>query len=198
MPQGVLVIISAPSGTGKSTICRKLLGRRKGLKYSVSATTRPPRPGEKNGRHYFFLTQEEFKRRIRRHEFLEWAVVHDEYYGTPRPFIEDELKKGSEILLAIDIQGAAAIRGKLPGSILIFVSPPSLDSLRERLSGRREPAESLAKRLANSKGEFAAAKNYDYIVVNDDLEKAVSQVECVLTAEGLRVGRRDIAELASV
>jgi len=198
MPQGVLVIISAPSGTGKSTICRKLLGRRKGLKYSVSATTRPPRPGEKNGRHYFFLTQEEFKRRIRRHEFLEWAVVHDEYYGTPRPFIEDELKKGSEILLAIDIQGAAAIRRKLPGSILIFVSPPSLDSLRERLSGRREPAESLAKRLANSKGEFAAAKNYDYIVVNDDLEKAVSQVECVLTAEGLRVGRRDIAELASV
>ena len=198
MPKGVLIILSAPSGTGKSTICRKLLGRRKGLKYSTSATTRLPRPGERNGRHYFFLTHEEFKRRIRCNEFLEWAVVHDEYYGTPRPFIEEELRRGAEVLLAIDIQGAAAIRRKLPDSVLVFVAPPSMGSLRERLAARGEPAESVAKRLANSRGEFAAAKRYDYVVVNDDLEKEVSQIECILIAESLKVGRRDIAELASV
>lgn len=198
MPKGVLIIISAPSGTGKSTICRKLLQRRKNLKYSVSCTTRPPRPGEKHGKHYFFLSREEFKRRIRHNDLLEWALVHDEYYGTPRSFIETATKSGSDVLLAIDVQGAAAIRRKLPDSILIFVAPPSLQSLRERLTGRRDAPESVAKRLANSKGELAAAKNYDYLVVNDDLEKAVSQIESILTAERLKVGRREISELVPV
>src|SRR4051812_10767663 len=110
MPKGTLVIISAPSGTGKSTICRKLLGKRKDLRYSVSCTTRVPRPGEKNGKHYFFLEKEEFKRKIARNEFLEWAVVHDNYYGTPRQYIEQSVKEGLHVLLAIDVQGASAIR----------------------------------------------------------------------------------------
>lgn len=193
MPKGSLVIISAPSGTGKSTICRKLLQRRKDLRYSISCTTRDPRPGEKDGKHYFFLNRDEFKRKIRRNEFLEWAVVHDEYYGTPRRFIEETLKDGNSILLAIDVQGAAAIRRKMPDAVLIFLSPPSLESLRERLAARRDSSESVAKRLANSKDEMSAAKNFDYLVVNDDLEKAVEQIESILTAESLKVGRQELA-----
>ncbi len=195
MPKGTLVILSAPSGTGKSTICRKLLQKRKDLRYSISCTTRQPRPGEKDGKHYFFLTRDEFKRKIRRSEFLEWAVVHDEYYGTPRKYIEETLQGGSSIMLAIDVQGAAAIRRKMPDAVLVFVTPPSLESLRERLAARRDSSESVAKRLANSKDELSAAKHYDYIVVNDDLEKAVEQIEAILTAESLKVGRQEAPAL---
>lgn len=198
MPKGVLILLSAPSGTGKSTICRKLLSRRKDLRYSVSCTTRSARPGEKEGKHYFFLGKEEFKRRIARNEFLEWAVVHDEYYGTPRQFIEATTRQGFGVLLAVDVQGAAAIRRRLADSILIFVAPPSLETLKERMTARRDDSRSVAKRLANSKGELAAAKNYDYLVVNDDLDKAVSQIEAILTAEGLRVARQGVSDLAPV
>lgn len=198
MPKGTLVIISAPSGTGKSTICRKLLGKRKDLRYSISCTTRLPRPGEKHGKHYFFLEKEEFKRKIARNEFLEWAVVHDNYYGTPRQFIDSSTKGGSHVLLAIDAQGAMAIRRKIPDSILIFVSPPSLESLKERMQARRDASHHIAKRLANSKGELSAAKHYDYFVVNDDLEKAVHQIDCIITAEALRVSRQETTDLAAV
>ncbi len=196
MPKGMLVIISAPSGTGKSTLCRRLLQRRKDLRCSVSCTTRSPRPGERHGKHYFFLTREDFKRKIQRGEFLEWAVVHDEYYGTPRHFIDQQIKEGHDTLLAIDVQGAAAIRRKIPDAVLIFLVPPSMESLKERLAARRDSSESVAKRLANSRGELTAAKNYDYLVVNDDLERAVDQVEAILTAERLRTSRQELRELA--
>jgi guanylate kinase len=198
MPKGILFIISAPSGTGKSTICRKLLQRRKDLRYSVSCTTRDPRPGEKNGKHYFFVAKEDFKRKIQRNEVLEWAEVHERFYGTPRPFIEQAVKDGFHTLLAIDAQGAAAIRRKMPDSVLIFVAPPSLETLKERMAARRDASDSIAKRLANSKGELSAAKTYDYLVVNDDLEKAVSQIDAIITAESLRVARQQISDLAAV
>lgn len=198
MPKGILFIISAPSGTGKSTVCRKLLGKRKDLRYSISCTTREPRPGEKNGKHYFFLSKEDFKRKIARNEFLEWAIVHDHYYGTPRSYIEQTVKERFHILLAIDVKGAAAIRRKIPESILIFLAPPSIETLKERMAARRDASDNIAKRLANSRGELSAAKNYDYLVVNDDLEKAVHQIECIITAEALRVARREISDLAAV
>lgn len=198
MPKGFLVILSAPSGTGKSTICKKLLARRKDLRYSISCTTRQPRPGERHGKHYFFLTKEEFKKKIQRNEFLEWAVVHDEYYGTPREYIEKTLKEGTSIMLAIDVQGAAAIHRKMPESVLIFVTPPSIESLKERLAARRDASESVAKRLANSKDELAHFKKYDYLVVNDDLEKAVAQVEAILVAESLKTSRYESLALAAV
>ncbi len=191
MRKGALIIISAPSGAGKTTICRKLLARRKDLHYSISCTTRAPRPGEKNGKAYFFLTREEFKRKISRNEFLEWAMVHDEYYGTPRHFVDDVVKKGDNVIMAIDVQGAMSIRRKHPSAILVFVLPPSLDALKSRLAARRDAQDSVAKRLANSRGELAAAKDYDYIVVNDDLERAVSQISSILTAETLRTSRLD-------
>lgn len=198
MPKGFLVILSAPSGTGKSTICRKLLARRKDLRYSISATTRDPRPGERDGKHYFFIDRAEFKRRIARNEFLEWAIVHDQYYGTPRSFVEGSTSEGMSVLLAIDIQGAAAIRRKMPESVLIFLAPPSIEALRERLTARKDASESVAKRLAAARAELAAAKNYDYLVVNDELERAVNQISSILTAEGLKVSRQDIHELAPV
>ncbi|MBI2787210.1 MAG: guanylate kinase [Elusimicrobia bacterium] len=191
MRKGALLIISAPSGAGKTTICRKLLARRKDLKYSVSCTTRPPRPGEKNGKHYFFLNREDFKRKIQRGELLEWAMVHDEYYGTPRHFIEEQTKKGLNVIMAIDVQGAMSIRRKHPAAILVFVLPPSMDELKARLAGRRDASEVVAKRLANSRGELAAAKDYDYVVVNDDLATAVEQISCILTAETLKTSRLD-------
>jgi guanylate kinase len=191
MPKGALVIISAPSGTGKSTVCRKLLQRRKELRYSVSCTTRAPRAGEKHGRHYQFLGAEDFKRRIQRHEFLEWAMVHGNYYGTPRRFIESSIQVGRWVLLAIDVQGAASIRRKLPESVLVFLLPPSWETLKERLAGRREDLRSAETRLANAGAELEAAKRYDYIVVNDDLDAAVSQIECIITAESLKTSRRE-------
>lgn len=195
MRKGALLIISAPSGAGKTTICRKLLARRKNLKYSVSCTTRIPRPGERNGKHYFFLSREEFKRKIQRGELLEWAMVHDEYYGTPRVFVEDQIKKGLNVIMAIDVQGAMSIRRKHPAAILVFVLPPSMDALKARLAGRRDASEIVAKRLANSRGELAAAKDYDYVVVNDDLATAVEQISCILTAETLKTSRLDPSHL---
>ena len=195
MRKGALLIISAPSGAGKTTICRKLLARRKDLCYSISCTTRRPRAGEKNGKHYFFLTSEDFKRKIRRGELLEWAMVHDEYYGTPRHFVEDQTRRGGNVIMAIDVQGAMSIRRKHPSAILVFVLPPSMNALKARLAGRRDASEAVAKRLANSRGELAAAKNYDYVVVNDDLERAVSQISCILTAELLKTSRLDPSHL---
>jgi guanylate kinase len=195
MRKGALLIISAPSGAGKTTICRKLLARRKDLRYSVSCTTRAPRPGERDGKHYFFLSREEFKRKIQRGELLEWAMVHDEYYGTPRRFVEDRVTHGANVIMAIDVQGAMSIRRKQPTAILVFVLPPSMDALKARLTGRRDATEAVAKRLANSRGELAAAKDYDYVVVNDSLEKAVDQIFCILTAETLKTSRLDPSHL---
>lgn len=198
MVKPFLIILSAPSGTGKSTVCRKLLEKRKDLTASVSSTTRQPRPGEKTGRDYCFLNQDEFKRKIQTHEFLEWAVVHDEYYGTSKRFIEAAIKKNCCPLLAIDVQGALAIKKKMPDSVLIFLAPPSLESLKIRLEKRQDPEDSVIKRIAGSKLELSAAKNYDYIVVNDDLEKAVSQIDSIIAAEKLRVFRQEMAELLPV
>lgn len=195
---GALLIISAPSGAGKTTLCRKLLARHKDLRYSVSCTTRAPRPGEKNGRHYFFLSREDFKRKIARNELLEWAMVHDEYYGTPRRYVENALQHGFDVIMAIDVQGARSVRRKQPSAVLVFVLPPSFETLKARLASRREAQDSAAKRLANSRGELAAIKDYDYVVVNEDLQKAVSQISSILTAESLRTARLDPSHLAAM
>ena len=190
-----LTILSAPSGTGKSTICRQLMKKRPDVFQSISSTTRLPRPGEKSGKDYYFLTVDQFKAKIQAQEFLEWATVHGEYYGTSRQAIEDLLRKGVYPLLAIDVQGAAAIKKKMPDAVLIFLAPPSLESLKIRLEKRRDSKDDMMKRLADSRDEILAAKNYDYIVVNDDLEKAVSQIDAIITAEKLKVSRQELSKL---
>ncbi|MEK7389494.1 MAG: guanylate kinase [Elusimicrobiota bacterium] len=197
MGKGVLLIISAPSGAGKTTICRKLLARRKDLSGSISCTTRRPRSGEKSGRDYFFIERDDFKRKIRRGDFLEWAIVHDEYYGTPRRCVESQINRGGNVILTIDVQGAMAVRRKYPSAILVFILPPSMAELKARLAGRRDPCDNVAKRMANSRGELAAAKNYDYVVVNDDLETAVSRLSCIMTAELLKTSRLNPSHLTS-
>ncbi|MBI4055985.1 MAG: guanylate kinase [Elusimicrobia bacterium] len=187
--RGFLVILSAPSGAGKSTICRKLLRLQKNLKYSVSATTRPARPGEKEGKHYHFVSPAEFKKRIRQRYFLEWARVHDRYYGTPRKFVEQWTRKGYNVLLAIDVKGALNIRKKYPDCILIFVLPPALRSLKERLLKRKDDRDSVHKRLLAARKEMKAIPRYDYAVVNDDLRRAINQIQAILTTESLKTHR---------
>lgn len=190
MRKGFLVIISAPSGAGKSSVCRALRKRDRSLRYSVSCTTRPPRPGETEGKHYHFLSRNEFKRRERRGEFLETALVHGNLYGTPRGFIESETLKGRVILLDIDVQGAEAIRKRRSGtgidSVTVFILPPSWKILEKRLRLRRDSSDSIKTRLANARGELKKAPRYDYWVVNDRLDKAVEHVAAIIQAERLR------------
>ena len=193
MHPGFPVIISAPSGTGKSTICRRLLARDKNLRSSVSCTTRFPRPSEKNGRDYHFVSVEEFKKRIHRNEFLEWAVVHDHYYGTPRRFLDENMAAGRVVLLAIDVQGANALRKKL-NAVTVFIIPPSWRSLEERLNSRQQdPVDSVYKRLSNAPAELNQARHYDYLVVNDSLDVAVENIEAIIKAEKLRTSRQDLS-----
>lgn len=191
MASGFLLIISAPSGTGKSTVCRRLLERDRTLRYSVSCTTRAPRPGETDGRHYFFLSEAEFKRKVRHDEFLEWAVVHGTYYGTPRRFIEREIRAGRVVVLAIDVQGAASIRRRERDGVTVFLLPPSWESLERRLKARRDTRETIERRLGGARAELKRAPEYDYWVVNDSLSEAVRQVECIIAAERRRARRQD-------
>jgi len=186
-----LLILSAPSGTGKSTVCRELRARDPELRYSVSCTTRPPRPGERNGRHYRFLTPSAFGRLRAAGGLLEWARVHGACYGTPRRFVEERIRAGEVILADIDVQGAAKIRKALRGAVVsVFLLPPSWRRLETRLRRRRDtdPA-AIRRRLRTARREIRRAGEYEYWVVNDRLADAVSRVESIIAAESLRAGR---------
>lgn len=198
MSAGFLLIISAPSGTGKSTVCRKLLERDPSLRYSISATTRARRPGETHGRHYFFLGRPDFQRRVRAGGMLEWAEVHGNFYGTPKRFIESSIRRGEVVVLAIDVQGAAAIRSRRRDAVTVFLLPPSWASLEQRLLHRRDSQDSVRTRLANARQELRRAREYDYWVVNDSLDEAVRQVEAVILSERLRSSRADGSRLAAI
>jgi len=194
MQEGFLVLISGPSGSGKSTICRKLRQRDRTLKYSVSCTTRERRPGERNGKHYFFVSPAEFRRLRRQGAFLESAGVHGCSYGTPRKAIEREIRTGNVVLLDIDVVGAELIRRRRRGrDVSIFVLPPSWEALRKRLRGRRDTDDTMRTRLANARRECRRAKDYTYWAVNDRLETAVEQIEAILLAERLKPRRHALA-----
>jgi guanylate kinase len=178
---GRLFIVSAPSGAGKSTLCRRLLARRPELRYSVSTTTRPPREGEVNGVDYWFTDQATFLAGIREGRWAEWAQVHDHYYGTSADFIAAERAAGRDVLLDIDVQGAAQLRATYPEAVTIFIMPPSMHVLRQRLEQRgADPAEVIAKRLANARQEMAQRGRYRYVVVNDRLDAAVEALEAIV------------------
>jgi guanylate kinase len=184
------VILSAPSGGGKTTIARHLLAARRDIGYSVSATTRAPRATELDGEHYHFLTRAEFEQRRDAGEFAEWAEVHGNLYGTLRSEVERVLAAGRHVLMDIDVQGARQFARAYPDSVLVFVIPPSAEVLLERLAGRdTESPETLALRMRNARDELGAVHEYDYVVVNDKLEKAIKYVSSVIDAESIRRDR---------
>jgi guanylate kinase len=188
MAEGILLVVSAPSGCGKTTILKKLMAKISGLEFSVSHTTRQARLGERDGVDYHFVSKEEFLvlRDKQPSGFLEWAEVHGNFYGTSRRDVDALLAAGKDVVLDIDIQGAAQVR-KNADPVTIFISPPTLAELERRLRGRgTESPESLAVRLANVEKEMAAADNYHYLIINDVLEQAVRDLQAIITVERRR------------
>ncbi|MGH0223479.1 guanylate kinase [Sinorhizobium meliloti] len=190
--RGLMLVISSPSGAGKSTIARNLLEADPDLSISVSVTTRSRRPSEIEGRHYFFKSIREFEALRATDSLLEWAEVHGNYYGTPRDAVEKAMGEGRDMLFDIDWQGAQQLQEKMAGDVVsIFILPPSMAELQSRLHRRAEDSEEvIATRLANSRAEIEHWREYDYIVVNDDLDRAFSSVRAIVEAERLRRERR--------
>ena len=183
---GNLYVVAAPSGAGKTTLVRLLLEREPAVRLSISWTTRGPRPGEENGREYHFTTVDEFKVMISRQEFLEWAEVHGNYYGTSKKWIADRLAEGADVLLEIDWQGAQQVRAEFPEAIGVFILPPSMAELTRRLTGRgTDAAEVIERRLAAAQAEMRHVGEFDYVIVNDRLELALDDLCAVVRASRL-------------
>lgn len=188
--EAFLIVISGPSGVGKTTLVDRVLGMDRSLRESVSATTRAPREGEVHGAHYFFVTTEEFEDMIESEELIEWAEVHDEYYGTPRDFIEEQLEQGNDVVLNIDIQGGNSVKKAFPDAVTVFILPPSFEALEARIRNRGEDENiDIDARLETARNEITASEDYDYVVVNDDLNTAATELYAIVTAERCRSDR---------
>jgi guanylate kinase len=191
----VPLVLSAPSGAGKTTIARRLRERRDDVVFSVSATTRAPRPGERDGVDYHFVEEPEFRRMIAAGELIEWAEVHGNLYGTPLSTVREARERGQYLLLDIDVQGAEQIRRSVPEAVLVFVLPPSGEALVQRLTGRgTEDAERLQRRLRNARDELRAAGAFHHVVMNDDLEAAVRDVERIMEGRGDEARAMDVKD----
>jgi guanylate kinase len=190
--RGLMLVLSSPSGAGKSTISRALLEREREISMSVSATTRPPRPGEVDGKDYRFITVEEFQQMSRQGEFLEHARVFDNYYGTPRRPVEETMRQGRDILFDIDWQGTQQLAQNARADLVsIFILPPSIGELERRLRGRAQDSEEVVrKRMAKAADEMSHWREYDYIIVNRDVEESVGNVQAILRAERLKLDRQ--------
>ncbi|MEP0336621.1 MAG: guanylate kinase [Alphaproteobacteria bacterium] len=190
--RGMMLVLSSPSGAGKTSISRRLLAEETGIVMSVSATTRPPRPGEVDGKDYYFYDQETFARMIANNEFLEHATVFDNSYGTPKKPVWDALDSGQDVLFDVDWQGTRKLRESAREHLVsVFILPPSIDELESRLKGRGQDSdEVVAGRMARAKSEMSHYEEYDYIVINDDLDASVENVMAILKAERLRKDRR--------
>ena len=192
MRRGFPIIISGPTGSGKTSVCQKIVKVDRGVKYSVSATTRPKRSGEREGKDYYFIDQSKFKRWIRETRFSEWAKFHDYYYGTPRANLEGLLSKGREVILDIDFQGRKAIRKVYPDGVYIFLLPPTFDDLEKRLRKRgTETIEDIRQRLLGIGNEFKGFKEFDYLVINRNIIRTVEAVRMIISAERLRGKRQE-------
>ena len=190
MTPGLLIILSGPSGTGKGTVCNILLKNSQNLYFSISMTTRPPRPEEKDGINYYFVTEKEFKELIEADAFLEWAKVYGYYYGTPRRNVEMKLAEGKDVLLEIDTQGAKKIKSNYSQGIYIFLLPPSLQELRRRIEDRgTENLEKIQERFSASSQEISEVNYYNYLTVNDLPERAAQQIKSIIEAEKCKVSR---------
>ena len=181
MSKGILVVISGPSGTGKGTICTRILDEMDNMEFSTSMTTRQPRDGETDGKDYFFVTKDQFEAAIDNDEFLEYAQVFGNYYGTPKQAVASKLEEGKDILLDIDVQGAMNVKRAFPDELFIFILPPSMEELRRRITGRgTDSEEAIERRLSQAESEMSLAEEYNYQIVNDDLETAVSEVKRII------------------
>ena len=191
MRKGKTFIICGPSGVGKGTVVARLLASDPSLYFSVSATTRPPRPGEEDGVHYHFLSMEQFEQWIAEDQFLEHAQFVGNRYGTPRLYVDRAMAQGRDVLLDIEIQGAEQVKRKRPDAVRIYVAPPSWAELERRLIGRgTEDMEKVRSRLARGREEFSAAKDFDYFVINDTVDRAVEELRAIMTAEHCRPEER--------
>lgn len=191
MAEGLLVVVSGPSGCGKGTICKELLKRNKDMSISISATTRKPRKGEVDGENYFFLTEEIFKSMINKNEFLEYAHVHGNFYGTPKKFVLEKIENGENVFLEIDVQGALQIKEIYPDGVFIFILPPSMEELKNRIKKRgTESEDDIKRRYKNAFEEVKYIKKYDYLVINDKVIEAVEKIESIISAEKCSVDRQ--------
>ena len=187
---GLLLVISGPSGVGKGTLCRRLVEDVKDLDYSVSVTTRLPRQGEVNGKDYIFVDKDEFLAKIAAGEFVEWAEVYGNYYGTPWKELEKALENGRDIILEIDTQGAMQVKEHYPDGVYIFLLPPCEEELRARIEKRgTESPEAVKKRLANLENELKVIEEYDYAIINDSITEAMDKLKAIYTAEKCRTRR---------
>lgn len=190
--EGILIVISGFSGAGKGTLMKRLVEEYDGYALSISATTREPRPGEEDGREYFFLSREQFEKRIADHALIEHAEYCGNYYGTPRDYVESKLAEGRDVILEIEIQGALKIREQYPDALLLFVSTPDAAELRRRLSGRgTETEEVIRERLRRAAKEAEGIEEYDYIVINDDLDTCVKDLHGIIAAAHHVPGRNE-------
>jgi len=190
MNRGLLIVLSGPSGVGKGTVCSQLRQKRNDLIYSVSATTRVPREGEIDGVNYFFKTREQFQDMIAQDALLEYAEYVGNYYGTPRDFVDRMLAEGKDVILEIEVQGALKVKQKFPEGIFIFLLPPSMDVLEQRITGRgTENADVISHRMTAAVEEMNLIRYYDYAVVNDEIEEASRRIQSIITAEHCRKDR---------
>lgn len=188
--EGILVVLSGPSGTGKGTVCKELLRYCPQLYYSISATTRQPRLGEVDGVNYYFVAHEQFRKMAEQDQLLEWAEVYGNCYGTPRKYVEEQLRQGKDVVLEIDIQGALQVKEKFSRGVFVFLLPPSVDELASRIWKRGTDAPDVIKRrLSAVSEEFQQISNYEYVVVNDSVEQAVEKIKAIIAAEKCRVIR---------
>ena len=182
--RGKTFIVSGPSGVGKSTVLKALFDQRTDLYFSISATTRDPRPGEVDGVHYHFIPAEEFHRMVEEDEFLEYAEYVGNFYGTPKRFVDQAMENGRDVILDIEVQGALQVTSKRPDTVRIFIAPPSWKELERRLKDRgTDDPDKVQKRLLRAKVEFQTANTYDYFVINDTVEEAVRELDAIITAE---------------
>lgn len=190
---GMIIIVSAPSGAGKTSICDAIIKDDKNIVYSVSTTTRAPRTGEKNGREYFFVDEKTFKQDIKSGKFAEWAKVHDNYYGTSKKVLHGTLSKGRDVLLDIDVQGALNIKKQYKHALMLFIMTPTLEELKNRLIKRnKDSVKTIKTRIENAKKEIKYICKYDYLIINDKLKESISNVKAVIKAERLSIKRNKI------